>query len=150
MLDLRPFCDLAIHLGPPLELGASLRGRRRIIPITGGTVRGERLRGEVLPGGADWQTVYEDGTAQLEARYTLRLDDGALIDVSNFGYRHGPPEILAALARGEPVDPQRYTMRTTPRFETGDPRHAWLNRTLFVATGARLPDAVELSVHEIL
>jgi len=150
MLDLRPFCDLEIRLGTPLELGASLRGRRHIIPITGGTVSGPRLQGAVLPGGADWQTVYADGTAQLEARYTLRLEDGALIDVNNYGYRHGPPEILAALARGETVDPQHYYMRTTPRFETGDPRHAWLNRTLFVATGARLPDAVKLSVYEVL
>ena len=150
MLDLRPFCDLEIRLGAPLEVGASLRGRRRIIPITGGTVSGPRLQGEVLPGGADWQTVYADGTAQLEARYTLRLDDGALIDVTNYGFRHGPPDVLAALARGEPVDSQRYYMRTTPRFETGDPRHAWLNRTLFVATGARLHDAVKLSVLEIL
>jgi Protein of unknown function (DUF3237) len=150
MLDLRPLCDLEIRLEPPLELGSSLRGRRRVIPIIGGAVLGARLRGEVLPGGADWQTVYEDGTAQLEARYTLRLEDDALIDVANFGYRHGPADVLAALARGEAVDPQSYYMRTTPRFETGDPRHAWLNRTLFVATGARLPDAVRLSVFEIL
>lgn len=150
MLDLRRLCDLEIRLGTPLELGSSLRGRRRVIPITGGRVLGPRLQGVVLPGGADWQTVYEDGTAQLEARYTLRLDDGALIDVTNFGYRHGPAEILAALACGETVDPRSYYMRTTPRFETGDPRHAWLNRTLFVATGARLPDAVKLSVFEVL
>ena len=150
MLDLRPLCELEIRLGTPLELGTSLRGRRRVIPITGGTARGERLRGAVLPGGADWQTVYADGTAQLEARYTLRLDDGTLVDVTNYGYRHGPPEVLAALARGAPVDPQQYYMRTTPRFETGDPRHAWLNSTLFAATGARLPEAVQLSVFEIL
>jgi len=150
MLDLRPFCDLEIRLGAPLELGIALRGRRRIIPITGGTVSGARLQGAVLPGGADWQTVFEDGTAQLEARYTLKIDDGALIDVTNYGYRHGPPDVLAALARGEPVDPQQYYMRTTPRFETGDPRHAWLNHTLFVATGARLPDAVRIIVFEIL
>ena len=91
-----------------------------------------------------------DGTAQLEARYTLRLDDSALIDVTNLGYRHGPAQILAALARGDTVDAQHYYMRTTPRFETGDSRHAWLNRTLFVATGERLPDMVKLSVFEIL
>ena len=150
MLDLRPLCDLEIRLAPPIELGTSLRGRRRVIAITGGRVLGERLRGEVLPGGADWQTVYADGTAQLEARYSLRLEDGALVDVTNYGYRHGPPEVLEALARGAPVDPARYYMRTTPRFETGDPRHDWLNRTLFVATGARLSDAVRLSVFEIL
>ena len=150
MLDLKPFCDLEIHLARPLELGTSLRGRRRIVPIIGGTVGGPRLQGEVLAGGADWQTVYEDGSAQLEARYTLRLADGALLDVANYGYRHGPPEILAALARGEAVEPQSYYMRTTPRFETGDPRYAWLNRTLFVATGARLPAAVRLEVFEIL
>jgi hypothetical protein len=104
----------------------------------------------VLPGGADRQTGYGDGTAQLETRYTLRLDDRALIDVANFGCRDGPAEILAALARGEAVDPHSYYMRTAPRFETGEPRHAWLNRTLFVATGARLPDAVRLSMFEVL
>jgi hypothetical protein len=150
MIELRHLCDLEVTLAPPLELGHAARGRRRVIPITGGRVSGPRLQGEVLPGGADWQTIFPDGTAELEARYTLRLADGALIDVINQGFRHGPPAVLDALARGEQVDPQRYYMRTTPRFETGDPRHAWLNRTILVGTGARLPDAVQLSFFEVL
>jgi hypothetical protein len=150
MIELRHLCDLEITLGTPLELGHAARGRRRVIPITGGAVSGERLRGDVLPGGADWQTIFPDGTAELEARYTLRLDDGALIDVINRGFRHGPPEVLDALARGETVDPRRYYMRTTPSFETGDPRYAWLNRTIFVGSGARLAQAVRLSFFEVL
>jgi hypothetical protein len=149
-VELRWLCEVRVALGAPLELGSSLRGVRRVIPIVGGSVEGPRIRGGILPGGADWQTVYPDGTAQLEARYTVRLEDGALIDVTNFGYRHGPPAVLAALARGRKADPSSYYMRTTPRFETGDPRHAWLNRTLFVATGERLPGAVHLSIFEIL
>jgi hypothetical protein len=104
-MELRLLCEVRVALGAPLELGSSLRGRRRVIPIVGGTLEGERIRGEILPGGADWQNVYPDGMAQLEARYMVRLSDGALIDVANFGYRHGPPEMLAALARGEEADP---------------------------------------------
>jgi hypothetical protein len=103
----------------------------------------------VLPGGADWQIVRGDGVSQLEARYTLETDDGALIYVRNVGLRHGPPEVLAKLAAGEPVDPSRYYMRTTPAFETGDERYRWLNKLVCVATGARRKDAVELDVYEI-
>jgi hypothetical protein len=148
--ELRHLCDLAIELDPPLELGQAPRGRRRIIPIIGGTVSGERLNGRVLPGGSDWQVVTADGSAFLEARYPLRLDDGALIDVINIGIRHGPPEVLAALARGEPVDPSKYYMRTQPRFETGDPRYLWLNRIVGVGTGRRGPSAVHLTFFEVL
>jgi hypothetical protein len=148
--ELRHLCDLAIELDPPLELGQAPRGRRRIIPIIGGTVSGERLNGRVLPGGSDWQVVTADGSAFLEARYPLKLDDGALIDVINIGIRHGPPEVLAALARGEPVDPSKYYMRTQPRFETGDPRYLWLNRIVGVGTGRREPSAVHLTFFEVL
>jgi hypothetical protein len=150
MLDLRPLCDLAIELAEPLELGHAPGGRRRVIGITGGKVSGERLNGVILPGGADWQTVHADGTARLEARYTLQLADGALVDLINIGVRHGPPEVLAALARGEAVDPARYYMRTQPRFETGAPDWLWLNRIVAVASGRRDPAAVFLSVYEVL
>ncbi len=148
--ELRHLCDLAITLDPPLELGQAPRGRRRIIRITGGTVSGERLSGRVLAGGSDWQVVYADGSAFLETRYPIELDDGALIDVINIGVRHGPPEVLEALARGEPVDPSRYYMRTQPRFETGDPRYLWLNRMVAVGTGRRERDAVHLTLFEVL
>ena len=138
-----------IILAAPQELGETPQGRRRIIGITGGRFGGERLSGRVLPGGADWQVVRPDGVADLDARYTLETSDGALIYVRNRGYRHGPPEIIRRLSSGEAVDPSLYYMRTTPRFETGDPRYAWLNRVICVATGARRREAVELEVFEV-
>lgn len=139
-----------ITLAPPQELGDTPRGRRRIIGITGGRFSGERLSGRVLPGGADWQVIRADGVADLDARYTLETEDGALIYVRNRGLRHGPPEVLRQLAAGEAVDPARYYMRTTPLFETGDARYAWLNRIVCVATGARRPAAVELEIFQVL
>ena len=139
-----------ITLAPPQELGDTPRGRRRIIGITGGRFGGERLSGRVLPGGADWQVIRADGVADLDARYTLETEDGALIYVRNRGLRHGPPEVLRQLAAGEAVDPARYYMRTTPLFETGDARYAWLNRIVCVATGARRPAAVELEIFQVL
>ena len=138
-----------ITLAPAQELGDSPLGRRRIIPITGGTFRGERLSGRVLPGGADWQVIRSDGVAELDARYTLETEDKALIYVRNFGYRHGPAEVIQRLAAGEPVDPALYYMRTTPRFETGAERYRWLNRIICVASGARRKAAVELDVYEV-
>jgi hypothetical protein len=148
-LQLRPLLKAEIALAPPQELGDTPQGRRRIIGITGGRFSGERLSGRVLPGGADWQLVRADGVANLDARYTLETGDGALIYVRNRGYRHGPAEVLTRLARAEDVDPALYYMRTTPSFETGDARYAWLNRIVCVATGARRPAAVELEVFEI-
>ncbi len=131
------------------ELGATPLGRRRIIPITGGRFWGARLSGRVLPGGADWQVIRPDGVADLDARYTLETGDGALIYVRNKGYRHGPEDVIRRLAAGEAVDPKLYYMRTTPWFETGDARYAWLNRIVCVGTGARLQAAVELEFFEV-
>ena len=148
-MKLEPLLRAEITLAPPQELGDAPLGRRRIIPITGGRFRGERLAGRVLAGGADWQIVRADGVSQLEARYTLETDDGALVYVHNVGLRHGPADVLARVAAGEPVDPSLYYMRTTPTFETGAERYRWLNRIVCVATGARRKDAVELDVYEI-
>lgn len=138
-----------ILLAPVQELGDVPQGRRRIIPIVGGSFAGERLSGSVLPGGADWQIVRVDGVADLDARYTLETVDGALIYVRNRGYRHGPADVIERLARGEAVDPALYYMRTTPWFETGDPRYAWLNRLVCIATGARRAASVELEVFAV-
>jgi len=148
-LKLEPLLRAEITLAPAQELGETPLGRRRIIPITGGSFRGERLAGRVLPGGADWQFIRSDGVAELDARYTLETEDRALIYVRNFGYRHGPAEVIQRLAAGEPVDPALYYMRTTPRFETGAERYQWLNRIICVATGARRAAAVELEVFEV-
>ena len=147
---LRHLCEVFVELAKPMELGDAPKGRRRIIPIIGGRVEGERLSGRILDLGADWQTVLADGTAELDTRYAMQTHDGALIDIRNFGYRHGPPDVLAALARGEAVDPSLYSMRTHPRFETGDPRYEWLNRLIAIGTGAREPAAVRISVFEVL
>jgi len=148
-LNLQPLLKAEITLAPAQELGDSPLGRRRIIPITGGTFRGERLSGRVLAGGADWQVIRADGVAELDARYTLETEDKALIYVRNFGYRHGPAEVIKRLAAGEAVDPSLYYMRTTPRFETGAERYQWLNRIICVATGARRAAAVELDFYEV-
>ena len=148
-MRLEPLLRAEITLGTPQELGDAPYGRRRIIAITGGTFRGERLAGRVVPGGADWQIVHADGVAELDARYTLETDDHALIYVRNFGLRHGPPEVIGRLASGEAVDASLYYMRTTPRFETGAERYRWLNGLICVATGARRAAAVELEIFAV-
>ena len=148
-MQLEPLLKASISLAPAQELGEAPFGRRRIVPISGGSFSGAKLRGRVLPGGADWQLVRADGVADLDARYTLETDDGALIYVRNRGYRHGPADVMRRLAAGEAVDPSLYYMRTTPRFETGDTRYAWLNRMVCVATASRLPNAVHLEVFEV-
>jgi len=148
-LRLQPLFRAEITLAPAQELGEAPHGRRRIIPITGGRVSGERLAGRVLPGGADWQVVRTDGVAELDARYTIETGDGALVYVSNRGVRHGPAEVIRRLAAGEAVDPALYYMRTTPWFETGDERYAWLNRIVSVGTGERRADSVKLDFFEV-
>jgi hypothetical protein len=148
--ELAHLCDLVVELAKPLELGDARSGGRRIIPIVGGIVEGERLNGRILDLGADWQTVFADGSAELDTRYGIETPDGALIDIRNFGYRRGPPDVLAAVARGEDVDPSLYYMRTHPRFETGDPRYLWLNTLVCVGTGAREAARVRVAVYEVL
>ncbi|HKI65272.1 MAG TPA: DUF3237 domain-containing protein [Burkholderiales bacterium] len=149
MLQLERLFRAEITLALAQELGDGPQGRRRIIPITGGTVSGPRLSGRVLPGGADWQIVRPDGVAYLDARYTIETHDGVLVYVRNRGYRHGPPQVIARLAAGEAVDPTLYYMRTTPWFETGDARYAWLNRTVCVGSGERLAAAVRIDFYAV-
>ena len=146
--DLRPVCTLHVALDPIREMGEGRGGRRRIIPIVGGRVEGD-LSGTILPVGADWQTIHADGTAWLDTRYAFETDDGAVIEVINRGYRHGPAEVMERLAAGEAVDPGDYYMRTAAFLETGDPRHAWVNRTVFVGVGARRAAAVEMALYAV-
>ncbi|MBU8543202.1 MULTISPECIES: DUF3237 domain-containing protein [Roseomonadaceae] len=138
-----------VAVGPPVSLGAGPLGERRIVPILGGHIAGPRLVGEVLPGGADFQLIRPDGVAEIEARYTLRLADGALVQVTNRGLRHAAPEDMARLLRGEPVPPERVYFRTAPAFETAAPAHLWLTRGLFVGLGERRPDAVLIRVFAV-
>ncbi|MGH1358202.1 MAG: DUF3237 domain-containing protein [Burkholderiaceae bacterium] len=142
-------CEFLVELGTPIEMGEAPRGRRRIIPIIGGEVSGERLSGRILNVGADWQAIYGQNLAELDTRYAMETNDGAVIEIRNFGLRHGPQEVIDALARGETVDPSAYYMRTQPRFETGDPRYDWLNRVIAVGSGARDASAVRLKIFEV-
>jgi hypothetical protein len=138
-----------IFVDNPLNLGLSPYGERRIINIIGGAFAGPRLSGRVLPGGADWQILRKDGITELVARYTLETDDGVLIYVLNRGLRHGPKEVMERLAAGETVDPVQYYFRTTPVFETGSLKYAWLNGIVSVATGERHADQVLITVYEV-
>lgn len=140
---------ITVKIAQPLLVGQTPLGERRIINIIGGHFSGAKLSGQVLPGGADWQLVRPDGAALLEAKYTLRTDDGALIYVTNRGIRHGPPEVLARIAQGELVDPALYYFRATPSFETGAPQYAWLNDIIMVCSGVRTADAVLLDFYEV-
>ena len=138
-----------VDAGVPLELGAVGTGRRRIIPILGGSVSGPRLAATILPGGADWQIIRPNGTAEVVARYTLQATDGTLIAVTNTGLRRGPPEVIARLAAGEPVDPAEYYFRTAPVFAAPPGPHAWLCETIFVATGERHAKQVVIKVFAV-
>jgi hypothetical protein len=138
-----------IDLAALLDLGNTPHGQRRIIDITGGAFSGPRLSGRVLPGGADWQVVRSDGIVELDARYTLQTDDGALIYIRNWGLRHGPPEVIRRLAAGEKVDASEYYFRTTPVFETAAAKYAWMNGIVCVAVGERRADAVIITAYEV-
>jgi len=141
--------DLTIKLAPIMDMGPGRSGARRIIPIIGGTARGEKINGEILNLGADWQTIFDDGLAELDARHAIKTDDGAIIEILNFGFRHGPAEVMKRVAAGEDVDPSEYYMRTHCRLETGDPRYNWVNRSLFLGTGGRRAAGVEIAFFEV-
>ena len=146
----RPLFDAEIAVGVPVDAGETALGRRRYIPINGGTFRGEGLSGIVLPGGADWQLIRGDGVAEISARYALETADGARLTVNSNGFRHGPPEVMAALASGAEVDSASYYFRTAISFEPGAESLAWLGRLVCFAIGARRADRVELSFHALL
>lgn len=133
--------EAVILLAPPVELGTFDGERRRLVPITGGTVSGPRLNGIVLPGGGDWQGIGKDRTV-IHARYTLEAADGTRIAIDNPGVRVASPEIIARLTAGEDLDPSLYYFRTTPTFEVQPGPHDWMTRSVFVGQGIRHPNNV--------
>lgn len=139
----------SVTLGPIIDLGLVAGARKRIVPITGGIFAGPDIRGEVLPGGGDWQTILADGSAQIHARYTLKASDGALIAIDNPGLRRGPPEVLRRLAAGEDLDPALYYFRTTPTFDVADGPHQWLRESVFIGVGARHPASVDIDYFRV-
>jgi hypothetical protein len=150
MISQHPIFHVHAELADILQLGATPYGERRIVNILGGRVEGPKLSGRILPGGADWQIIRADGVADIEARYTIESEGGGRVLVLSDGLRHGPPDAMARLSRGELVDPKLYYFRTAMRFETSDASLAWLNRILALARGVREPRAVRLDVYEVL
>ena len=149
MIELEHACDFVVELSPPSEIGACAGGTRRIIPIVGGTVGGPLIEGRILDIGADWQTVLSNGVAELDARYAIETTDGAVIEVSSRGVRDASPEVTARIAAGENVPTSEYYMRTAIRLECGDPRYAWVSRSLFLASGGKVGSTVRLSVYRV-
>jgi hypothetical protein len=121
---------------------------RRVVPITGGRVSG-LFDAEILPGGADWQLVRPDGTIEIDTRYSARTADGEHVHFRTSGVRSGPPAVLAALLRGEPVDPSLYYFRVTVYLETSAPRLAALERSLFIASAVRAADRVSYDAYRV-
>jgi hypothetical protein len=142
--------ELKVEVGKAQELGSAAKGTRRIIPIIGGSFEGPGIKGTIEPGGYDWQLLRKDNVAEVDARYVLKTDDGALITVVNTGLRHGPAAVMERMIKGEEVDPSEYYFRSIPFFETSVTKYEWINRHVFVANGIRKPAVVIIQVWKIL
>ena len=149
-LQTRYVFTITAHIGSVTSAGDIGTGVRRIIPITGGEVRGKGINGKVCPFGADFQIIRPNELIELEAKYAIETDDGAVIYVENKGIRFGPVELLRRLNRGEAVDPRLIYFRTMPKFETGAEKYRWLMENLFVGSAARHADRVVIDVHQVL
>ena len=150
VLETRYVFTLTVHIGDVTTAGDTGHGVRRIIPITGGTVKGEGIAGRICPFGADFQMIRPNELIELEAKYAFETDDGAVVYVENKGMRFGPVELLQKLKRGEAVDPKLIYFRTVPRFETGHENYRWLMQHIFVASAARHADRVVIDVHQVM
>jgi hypothetical protein len=142
--------EAAGRLGAPVAIGHTHDGTRRIVPILSGPLEGPLIQGELEGQGADWQLTRSDGVTVADALYAIRTDDGTVIQVRNKGLRHGPPDVMRRLAAGEEVDPTEYYFRTTPEFVAPEGRYAWLNKSVFVCSGARSADGIRLWVWRVV
>lgn len=146
----RHLFTMRLKVGTVQAVGAGAAGDRRIGLVDGGSFEGERLRGTVLPGGADWIIVRPDGTWALDVRIVLQTHDDALIGLTYRGLRHGPPDVMQRMGRGEAVDPASIYFRTVGSFETAAPAYEWLNRIWIVGTGTRPPEGPVYDIFEVL
>ncbi|QEC66860.1 DUF3237 domain-containing protein [Panacibacter ginsenosidivorans] len=142
-------CELTVNVDKPQQVGETGHGTRRVIPLMGGTFKGPKMNGIILPGGADWQLIKKDGVANIDARYTLQTDDSVLIYISNTGIRVASEEVLKKLSNGEQVDPNAYYFRTIPVFETSVGKYDWLMKSIFIAKGIRNPHNVIIQVWRV-
>jgi hypothetical protein len=146
----QPLFVMRLDVRKLLIVGTTPGAYRRIGVVPGGSFEGERLSGEVLDGGSDWQTVRNDGTTTLNVRLVLKTKDDALICMTYQGVRHGPPDVVERIEKGEVVDPTSYYFRINPLFETAAAKYDWLNRVVGVGIGHRSPDGPIYSVFEVL
>jgi hypothetical protein len=146
----RPLFVMRLDVRKLLVVGATPGAYRRIGVVPGGAFEGERLCGDVLDGGSDWQSVRSDGSTVLDVRLVLRTRDGALITMTYKGLRHGPPEVVDRIEKGEVVDPESYYFRINPLFETAAPKYDWINRIVAIGVGHRRADGPIYSVFEVL
>jgi hypothetical protein len=138
------------NLGAPVQIGATPDGARRIIPIfEGGRVEGPLIKGALMGNAADWQLTRPDGVTVADATYALRTDDGVIIQIHNKGLRHGPPDVMARLSAGDAVDPAEYYFRTIPVFIAPNGKYEWMNRSVFVCSGARFKASIKLWVWRV-
>ncbi len=139
------------HVGvqPPISTGASNAGEIRVIPFTGGTFEGPVCHGTIADGGSDWQRIRANGTLEIVARYMLRTDDGALLEVRSEGLRSAPPEVLERLSKGEPVPVSEYYFRTFIHIRTADERYSWMNDRMFIGFGERRASEVQITVRAL-
>ncbi len=147
--QLKHIMRLSIQVGKPESIDDCPEGNRKLIPILGGTFCGEGLNGKILPGGADSLTIRRNDCAEVNARYCLKTDDGAVLYLQDRGFRHGPKDIMQKLSRGEPVDPAEYYFRTCMRIETGAEKYTWLNKLLIVGSSARLKNEVVVDLYQV-
>ncbi len=148
-LQSAPLALLTAVLDKPHKLGTTPSGERKVVPVLGGRIEGERLTGRILSGGSDWALTNSAGILELDVRLVIETHDGALINCHYRGVRHGPEDVMARMAAGETVDYRDFYFRIAPRFDTADPRYAWLNGILAVGIGERLPDGPRYHIHEI-
>lgn len=144
------FADLHVDVGAPQLLSHTARGMRRVVPITGGSAHGDGWTARVLPGGSDFQLILSDTLSELDARYGLETDGGDLIYVQNHAVRAAPAGTMAALLRGEAVDPAQIYFRCSPRFETTSPALGWIGERMFIGSGVREPAAVRMRFFTLL
>jgi Protein of unknown function (DUF3237) len=149
-LQLQPLFIFQIEVKPPSIIGATPGHDRRIGEIAGGRFEGEKLRGKILSGGSDWQSLRADGTTTLNVRLVMQTDDDALIGMTYLGMRHGPKEVLDRIGRGDKVNPTEYYMRATPYYETASEKYGWLNRIVSVAYGHRMAGGAIYQVFQVL
>jgi hypothetical protein len=147
--ELLPLAHVDCELGELVTLGPAKCGERRYVPIRGGTVSGPELQGRIVEGGIDWQVARADGVLDIAAHHVVETPDGALVELQSDGMRHGPPEVLAALARGESPPPSSCFFRTRVLFTTGAPAGLHLNKVMALATGQRLARRVLLDLYRI-